>query len=346
MRKYTTRSQCMTAMSLYQASDLAVAMFDKVLVLNDGHVAYYGPATSAKAYFESLGFYRSPKISVSDFLASMSGTPECRTPREALDRPVPIHPADFETRFRESSLYQQTVSDAATPPQSKTVGKPKASGYALPLYRQVYECTVRHYQIFLTDRAAWIAEAAGTIVQALLLGTLFRNQRDVTQGLYTRGSALFFCVLIMGLQASAEFGNTFVQRPILLKQKALRFYRPGAYALGQILADIPWKFIFIMYSLPIYWMINFQRTAGHFFTWLVCLYMGLMALSVMFRAIAVFTNSITRAILPVGLLLNVFIIYTGFYITPPGMKVWLFWIRYLDVSLQQEAQNDSVRRMC
>ncbi|KAB8201223.1 P-loop containing nucleoside triphosphate hydrolase protein [Aspergillus parasiticus] len=330
MRKYTTRSQCMTAMSLYQASDSAVAMFDKVLVLNDGHVAYYGPATSAKAYFESLGFYCSPRISVSDFLASMSGTPEGRTPREDLDRPVPIHPADFETRFRESSFYQQTVSDTATPPQSKTVGKLKASGYALPLYRQVYECTVRHYQIFLTDRAAWIAEAAGTIVQALLLGTLFRNQRDVTQGLYTRGSALFFCVLIMGLQASAEFGNTFVQRPILLKQKALRFYRPGAYALGQILADVPWKFIFILYSLPIYWMINFQRTAGHFFTWLVCLYMGLMALSVMFRAIAVFTNSITRAILPVGLLLNVFIIYTGFYITPPGMKVWLFWIRYLD----------------
>ncbi|KAE8373888.1 hypothetical protein BDV26DRAFT_300713 [Aspergillus bertholletiae] len=310
MRKYVTRSQCMTAMSLYQASDSAVAIFDKVLVLNDGHIPYYGPATSAKAYFESLGFYCSPRMSVSDFLASMSGTPEGRTPREDLDRPVPIHPADFETRFRESSFYRQT--------------------YALPLYRQVYECTVRYCQIFLTDRAAWIAEEAGTIVQALLLGTLFRNQRAVTEGLYTRASALFFCVLIMGLQASSEFGNIFVQRPILLKQKALRFYRPGAYALGQILADVPWKFIFIMYSLSIYWMINFQRTAGRFFTWLVCLYLGLMALSVMFRAIAVFTNSITRAILPVGLLLNVFIIYRSFYITPPGMKVWLFWICYLD----------------
>ncbi|GKZ32055.1 hypothetical protein AbraIFM66950_001164 [Aspergillus brasiliensis] len=330
MRKYTTRSRCMTAMSLYQASDVAVSMFDKILVLNDGHVAYYGPASSAKAYFESLGFYCSPRISVSDFLASMSGVPEGRQPREDLQRPVPVQPADFEARFRESSFYQQTVSEAVPPPQSATSGKPKASGYALPIYRQVYECTVRHYQIFLTDRAAWIAEAAGTVVQALLLGTLFRDQRPVTQGLYTRASALFFCVLIMGLQASAEFGNTFVQRPILLKQKALRFYRPGAYALGQILADVPWKFIFILYSLPIYWMIGFQRTAGGFFTWLVCLYMGLMALSVMFRAIAVFTNSITRAILPVGLLLNVLIIYTGFYITPPGMKVWLSWIRYLD----------------
>ncbi|OKO95199.1 Brefeldin A resistance protein [Penicillium subrubescens] len=328
LRKYTTRSRCATVMSLYQASDVAVSLFDKILVLNEGHIAYYGPASSAKGYFESLGFYCSPRISISDFLASMSGTPDGRTPQDALQRPVPLRPADFEVRFWESSFYQQAV-DAAIAPQSTAV-LPKPSGYALPFYRQIYECTVRHYQIFLTDRGTWIAEATGTIVQALLLGTLFRDQQDVTQGLYTRCSALFFCVLIMGLQASAEFGNTFVQRPILLKQKALRFYRPGAYALGQILADIPWKFIFILYSLPIYWMINFQRTAGHFFTWLVCLYLGLMALSVMFRAIAVFTNSPTRAVLPVGLLLNVFIMYTGFYIPPPGMKVWLSWIRYLD----------------
>ncbi|KAJ5816999.1 hypothetical protein N7447_009232 [Penicillium robsamsonii] len=328
LREYTRRSGCSAAMSLYQASDLAISLFDKVLVLNEGHVAYYGPVPSAKEYFESLGFYCSPRTSVSDFLASMSGTPDGRIPRNDLQRPVPLHPVDFEARFWESSFYQQSVEQAKAPePTSLTI---KPTGYALPFYRQIYECTIRHYRIFMTDRAAWIAEAAGTIVQALLLGTLFRNQRAETEGLYTRGSALFFSVLIMGLQASAEFGNTFIQRPILLKQKALRFYRPGAYALGQILADVPWKLIFILYSLPIYWMIGFERTASHFFTWLVCLYVGLMALCVMFRAIAVFTTSITRAVLPVGLLLNVLIIYTGFYVTPPGMKVWLGWIRYLD----------------
>ncbi|KAJ5719105.1 P-loop containing nucleoside triphosphate hydrolase protein [Penicillium malachiteum] len=328
LRKYTTRSRSTAAMSLYQASDLAVSLFDKILVFNEGHVAYYGPAASAKEYFESLGFYCSSRSSISDFLASMSGTPDGRISRKDIQRPVPLQPFDFEARFWESSFYQQAVEEAKAPqPTSLNI---KGSGYALPFYRQFYECTTRHYRIFMTDRAAWIAEAVGTIVQALLLGTLFRNQTAVSEGLYTRCSALLFCVLIMGLQASAEFGNTFVQRPILLKQKALRFYRPGAYALGQIFADIPWKLIFILYSLPIYWMIDFQRTAGHFFTWLICLYMGLMALSVMFRAIAVFKTSITRAILPVGLLLNLLITYTGFYITPPGMKVWLGWIRYLD----------------
>ncbi|KAJ5629998.1 ATP-binding cassette transporter [Penicillium herquei] len=340
LRKYTTRSGSMAAMSLYQASDLAVSLFDKILVLNEGHVAYYGPAASAKEYFESLGFHCSSRTSISDFLASMSGTPEGRVSRKDIQRPVPLQSSDFEARFWESSFRKRAVEEAKAPqPTSLNIN---GSGYALPIYRQVYECTIRHYRIFMTDRASWIAEAVGTIVQALLLGTLFRNQTAVSEGLYTRCSALFFCVLIMGLQASAEFGNTFVQRPILLKQKALRFYRPGAYALGQIFADIPWKLIFIIYSLPIYWMIGFQRTAGHFFTWLLCLYMGLMALSVMFRAIAVFTTSITRAILPVGLLLNLFIIYTGFYITPPGMKVWLGWIRHLDQIPLPSKSNDLV----
>jgi ABC-type multidrug transport system permease subunit len=317
-------------MSLYQANDLTVSLFDKVVVLNEGHLAYYGPMSEAKGYFESLGFYCPPRVSVSDFLASMSGNPKGRIVRDGVERPVPLEPIDFQTRFQENRFYQQSLEAAQAPPQVPSL--PKSPGYCLPFYRQVYECTFRHYQVHLTDRASWIAEAAGTIVQALLLGTLFRNQQAVTEGLFTRGSALFFCVLIMSLQASAEFGNTFVQRPILLKQKFLLFYRPGAYALGQILADIPWKLVFVLYSLPIYWMINFRHTAGNFFTWFVALYMGLIALGVTFRAIAVFTNSPTRAVLPVGLLLNTLIIYTGFYITPPGMKDWLSWIRYLNVS--------------
>ncbi|XDG05995.1 hypothetical protein ABKA04_005610 [Annulohypoxylon sp. FPYF3050] len=195
---------------------------------------------------------------------------------------------------------------------------------------ETFSTRARHYRIHFTDRSTWVAEAAGTIAQAIMLGTLFRDQQAVTKGIYTRSSALFFCVLIMCLQASAEFGNTFAQRPILLKQRALCFYRPGAYALGQILADIPWKVIFIIYSLPIYWMVNFKREAGAFFIWFFTLYVALMSLGVMFRTIAVFTTTPTRAILPVGILMNSLIIYTGFYVNPPGMKVWLGWLRYLD----------------
>jgi ATP-binding cassette, subfamily G (WHITE), member 2, SNQ2 len=329
LREYTTQSRFCTMMSLYQASDAIANCFDKALVLNEGRVAYFGPASRSKQYFQNLGFECPPQTSLTDFLTSMSGDPKSRHVQpNRMGPPVPVTPQEFEQRFRESEYY---VNEAPAVPEKER--PPASTGLKdqLPFYLQIYECTVRHYRIHFTDRSTWIAEAVGTLAQALMLGTLFRDQQAVTQGIYTRSSALFFCALIMCLQGTAEFGNTFAQRPILLKQRALCFYRPGAYALGQILADIPWKAIFVLYSLPIYWMVNFKREAGPFFIWYLILYVAMVSMGVMFRTIAVFTTTATRAVLPVGILMNSLIIYTGFYINPPGMKVWLGWLRYLNV---------------
>jgi ATP-binding cassette subfamily G (WHITE) protein 2 (SNQ2) len=319
-------------MSLYQASELNAKYFHKVLVVNSGREIYFGPVSNAKEYFEALGFYCPPSTTLPDFLTSMSGDPSSRSVRKDFKGQVPLSAEDFERAFKLSRQGVALKADAKTLPQSsKPISlKGPSQKYFVPFHKQVYECTIRHFRINFTDRTTWVAEATGTLVQALMLGTLFFNQQSTTLGLYTRGSAIFFCVLIMGLQASAEFGNTFAQRPILLKHNALRFYRPSAYALGQIFADIPWKVVFVCYNLPIYWMVNLQRSAGHFFIWLFALYMTMMALGVVFRSIAVFTITPGKAILPVGLMLNILIIYTGFYVTPPGMKVWLSWIRYLN----------------
>jgi ABC-type multidrug transport system ATPase subunit len=331
LREYTTQSQSCTAVSLYQSSDAIASYCDKALVLNEGRVCYLGPTSDSRQYFEDLGFECPPQASLTDFLTSMSGSPGSRRLKPGLcGRPVPVTSEDFEQRFRESKYFVPVGMIEV--PNVTSARQHSPSVFKLPLYWQTYECMIRHYQIHLTDRSAWIAEAFGTIAQALVLGTLFWNQEAVTQGLYTRSSALFFCALIMVLQATAEFGNTFAQRPILLKQRALCFYRPAAYALGQILADIPWKAIFVLYSVPIYWLVNFKRDAGSFFTWYLSLYVSLMAMGVMFRTIAVFTTTATRAVLPVGILMNSFIIFTGFYINPPGMKIWLGWLRYLNVS--------------
>ena len=328
-REYTRQSQCVSVMSLYQASDAVAACCDNVLVLNEGRIAYFGPTMQAKQYFLDLGFQCSPQTSLTDLLTSMSGSPKSRSVQpDKSGQPAPVNPSDFEQRFRQSECFV-----AQTGEESQNNDTPPAQGsiYNLPFYRQIYECTIRHFRIHFTDRSNWIAEAAGTVAQAIMLGTLFRDQKEVTEGIYTRSSALFFCVLIMCLQATAEFGNTFAQRPILLKQRALCLYRPGAYALGQILADVLWKTIFILYNLPIYWMINFKRQADSFFIWFFTLYVAFLSMGVMFRTIAVFTTTPTRAVLPVGILMNSLIIYTGFYINPPGMKVWLGWLRYLNI---------------
>jgi ABC-type multidrug transport system ATPase subunit len=62
-----------TFVSLYQASENIYRQFDKVLVLDGGHQAYFGPASEARAYFEGLGFAPKPRQTTADYLTGCTG---------------------------------------------------------------------------------------------------------------------------------------------------------------------------------------------------------------------------------------------------------------------------------
>ena len=305
---------------MYQCGDALSQYFDKVLVINSGYQIYFGPTEEAVAYFQQLGFDKQPGSTLSEFLTAMSGKQSSWTARDDFVGVLPRTAEELASIFRKSS-HLQTSWLFIQKPQSTGQQRPRSSANAdcvLPIWRQMYLCTKRQFWIYFTDRSAWISESVATVIQALVVGTLFYNQQSNTTGLFTRGSAMFFCVLIVGLRASAELRSTFGQRPILLKHKALHFYRPGAYAVGQIIADMPWKLLSIVYNIPLYFMVHFQWRPSNFFIWFLSLYLAFQSVSTMFKAIAVFTVSPDRAALPVGIWFNVLIIYTGFYIPIPG----------------------------
>lgn len=66
---------------------------------------------------------------------------------------------------------------------------------------------------------------------------------------------MFFTLLFNSLLALSELTAAFSSRPIILKQKSFCFYRPSAYALGLVIADIPQVAVqTILWSLVIYFM--------------------------------------------------------------------------------------------
>ncbi|KAF2135661.1 uncharacterized protein K452DRAFT_322935 [Aplosporella prunicola CBS 121167] len=330
MREFTNQHGCATAMSVYQGSNSMVPLFDKVLVINAGRQIFYGKASEAKDYFESLGFVCPERTTITDFLNSMTAEPELRHIREGWQIRAPSTPTQFEEAFRQSKHYKTMLQDIAAE-RSKTwpVG-PKRPVYSLPLYWQVVECSLRQFRVLITDTNTWMIEAISIIVQSLVLGTLFRDQARATQSLFILGSSLFNSVLVPALQSMSEFGNTFAQRPLVIRQKRYRFYRPISYGLGLVLTDAIWKIIAIAYNIPQYFLTGFQRSADKFFTWFFIVYVEHMALSMVFRAIAVASPSMGLAVLPVGLMFNLFVLYTGLYVPGPQMQVWLFWLRYLN----------------
>lgn len=340
VREWTVQSKCVTVMSVYQGSDAIIPYFNKVVVINSGRQIFYGTIRDAKEYFISLGFECSPTTTVSDFLNSMSADPEVRHVHESRQHQVPRTPDEFQSAFHSSIHFEKlrsTVQMAKSIPQEPW--RAKSDKFALPLYQQIWYCAARQVRIIANNSSSWLVEAACIIVQSLVLGTLFRDQKQSTQSLFIFASALFYSVLVPGLQSMSEFGNTFAQRPLILKHKRYQLYRPMAYAFGLIMTDVVWKVVAICYNIPLYFLTGFQRTAGHFFIWFLVVYIEHLALSMFFRSVAVFSSNMHRAVLPVGIFFNMYVLYTGLYVPPPQMQVWLGWLRYLNVS--QSAQSEA-----
>ncbi|KAL3480366.1 P-loop containing nucleoside triphosphate hydrolase protein [Aspergillus californicus] len=333
MREWTSQSHCATVMSVYQASDAAMPYFDKVLVINSGRQVFYGKLSEAEAYFVTLGFERLPSTTLSDFLNSMSADPEVRRVADGEEYKVPRTPNDFENIFRASQFYEEvkiSVSEARDQTNASPTPLTGAPAFSLPLYRQIWYCACRQSRILTSDYSLWAVEPATVVVQSLVLGTLFRDQQRATQSLFIFASALFYSVLVPALQSMAEFGNGFAQRPLILKQKRYRFCRPIAYSFGLVATDMVWKIAAVSYNIPLYFLTGLQRTVAGFFTWFFVVYLEHLALSMFFRSVAILSPNMHRAVLPVGIFFNMYVLYTGLYVPVPQMQVWLGWLRYLN----------------
>jgi ATP-binding cassette subfamily G (WHITE) protein 2 (SNQ2) len=331
LQAWTVQTQCVTAMSLYQGSNAMIDFFDKVVVINSGHQIFYGKVADAELYFRSLGFERAISTTITDFLNSMSADPEVRVAAAGHKGPVPRTPIDFDISFRASpyrAALEADIEHQKQRPKSSVVTKRTA--FALPLYHQIWLCLQRQYRILLTNYSMWTVEPVTIIGQSLILGTLFRAQPHETRSFLTLGSALLFCTIVPALQSMSEFGNTFAQRPLVLKHKRYRLYRPSAYAFALVLTDMVWKIVAIAYNIPLYFLTGLQPTAANFFTWFFIVYMEHLALSMFFRSVAVFSRNVNLAILPVGIFFNMYVLYTGLYIPPPQMQIWLGWLKYLN----------------
>lgn len=96
--KYTAGT---TLVAIYQASQDAYDIFDKVIVLYEGKQIFFGRTDKAKVYFQNMGFICADRQTTGDFLTSMS-QPSERIVREGFEHTVPRTSVDFALRWKDS----------------------------------------------------------------------------------------------------------------------------------------------------------------------------------------------------------------------------------------------------
>jgi len=102
--------------------------FDKVCVIYEGRMAYYGLASLARQYFIDMGYQPANRQTTSDFLVAVTD-PNAHIARAGYENRVPRTPDEFAEHYRNSNVWQVNQQDM-TAYLHEFVGKPnRASAY-------------------------------------------------------------------------------------------------------------------------------------------------------------------------------------------------------------------------
>lgn len=255
-----------TLMTLYQASDAIYDLVDKVLLIDEGRMLYQGPAHEAKAYFQDLGYQCGEMQTVSDFLTSIT-VPERRRFRAGWEHRAPKGPIELEQAFRKSAAFKNIEDEVLRYDDQGFTGKSRVDSYAdtdygsleefkralqadksrfvsssspytISLFRQVVLCAKRQIWQIKGHMSPLYIKIISCVVYGLLVGSMFYDQPQTTDGMYSRGGVIFYSSILLAWLQMSELEEAMQGRDILSRQKKFAFVRPSAVCLARVISDI------------------------------------------------------------------------------------------------------------
>ncbi|KAJ7160558.1 ABC-2 type transporter-domain-containing protein [Mycena crocata] len=348
LRLSTQFSGSTACVAIYQASQNAYDLFDKVIVLYEGRQIYFGPTESAREFWTSRGFVCPARQTTGDFLTSLTNPAE-RIIAPGFEKRVPRTADEFARVWRESAEYMalrgqiaeyntqfplggaalESFREARRLQQSKSMSS--KSPYTISVRRQIALCMVRGFDRLRGDLTNFYTTVFGNFGMTLIISSVFYNLEDSTSSFFSRSALLFYAVLINAFASALEILTLYAQRPIVEKHNAYALYHPFAEAVASMICDLPSKIITsTVVNLTIYFMTNLRREPGAFFIFYLFSFMCTLVMSMVFRTIASTSRTLVQALTPAAVFILGLIMYTGFTVPVRNMVVWFRWINYIN----------------
>ncbi|KAL4860632.1 hypothetical protein BDV12DRAFT_209006 [Aspergillus spectabilis] len=333
-----------TIVTLYQAGNGIYDLFDKTLVLDEGKQIFYGPASSAKPFMESLGFGYTDGANVADYLSGVL-VPTERKILPGFEGSFPKSHDEFLSVYQKSQICKDRMIEydyPATPLAEertnafkesvafeKDTSLPKGSPLTTGFLHQLKICVVRQYQIIWGEKSTFFIRQFVSLAMALIVGSCFYDSPDTSAGIFTKGGAVFFAQVYQVTLAMAEVTGSFRGRPIVVKHKSFGYHHPAAYALSVLAAELPVVvFQCTVLTVVLYWMVGLKATAAAFFTFWIILIAITFCINAMFRSIGAASPNLEVASGLSGILMKFLVMYTGYMIPKPHMKNWFIELYY------------------
>ncbi|XP_012525944.1 protein white [Monomorium pharaonis] len=319
--------------TLHQPSSEVFALFDKILLMAEGRVAFMGTTAQACAFFKTLGAVCPSNHNPADFFVQVLAVVPGRelTCRYAIETTCDA--------FRKSEDGVNLARQAETV-HGEFEDTLKRSRYSKDSDRSLYKANWceqfravlwRSWLSVIREPILIKVRFLQIIMVALLIGVIYFGQRIDQDGVMNINGALFIFLTSMTFQNVFAVVNVFcAELPIFLREHKNGMYRTDVYFICKTLAEAP---IFLamplIFTAIVYPMIGLYPNVKHFFV--AAAVVDLVAnVSISFGYLISCVSSNVSTALSVGPpILIPFLLFGGFFLNTVSVPSYLVWFSYL-----------------
>jgi ABC-type multidrug transport system ATPase subunit len=305
--------------TIHQPQYKVFSTFTRLILLSQGHIIYDGPIDGVSSYCSRKGMPVQPGRNPADVV--MDVATEMDVDPERLRRIPSFH---FEHYQERGDLQLREIA---------------------PRYSQFMVLFKRGFIMAKRRKVEFLIALFQTILNGVLVGTVYLLLSNDASKSQTRLSALFYCCTNQGTFGGLSSLNVFSsERVLALRDRSSGIYFALPYYAAKMLCEVILRFPFpFVFSLVVYWLLGLENEGGHFFFFWFVLWLDNLAAISLAMMVSVWARlpEISSLVLP--LLLEVCRLFGGFFIAPTDTKDGVHWIMrlsYLNWAYGALAWND------
>lgn len=345
--------------TVHQPRSSVFELFDKVLVLSEGNMVYFGDGGMAAVdYFSSLDFPCPRLYNPADFFvdissvdsrsadAAKSSSKRLRKLTEAFDRNLR---GGLETSIKASA--EAHVSTRVKGEEAESRGRRclifgEDPRYTTGFWSQLRWTLQRCWVLETRDVLGLVTRLLGACVFSLLIGLIWSNvDGNTPEGVQALNGAIYIVLINSSFGALTTVIFTFpFEKLVVGRERVAKMYRVSTYFIATQLVKLFLDLVtMVLFSCVCYWLIGLRDSAEAFFKFLAILFLGTStAGAVGLAAGAIMPNArAAAAVAPVVIVIS--LLFGGYLVSSDQYPDWLEWLSYtsyMRYAYQAAVQNE------
>jgi len=305
--------------TIHQPQYKVFMTFDRLMLLSRGNIVYDGPTDGVRAFCARKGYQVPANVNPAD--AVMDVATDMDIDEERLRR----RRAPQLDRYRDRGVggFREVA--------------PRLVQFRILAKRSFIMATRRRNEFLLA--------IFQTILNAVLIGTVYLNLSTQASKSQTRMAALFYCCTNQGTFGAISSLNVFASdRIVALRDRNAGAYHALPYYASRMLVEALCRSgLPLLFASIVYWLLGLEYEPGHFFFFAFVMWLDNMAACSLATAISVWARipEISSLVLPLGL--EIVRLFGAFFLAPidasDGVH-WLMRVSYLAYAYGAVAHND------